>query len=176
LLQNHNYKHLAASASASAAGRSCYACGSDNTYVRADGRADWYRYANNNNNNKSTDLFLCAKCYHRQTNHNYRETDRIVHAKRLAFKLLGKEKRIYLKDNPRTGQCQSCGLEIGDSYLNCRGKKARVKRTQIHHIAYHADDPLNDVIEMCTSCHGKESFRLGQLTGLAKGWNRKRTK
>jgi Zn finger protein HypA/HybF involved in hydrogenase expression len=104
------------------------------------------------------------------------EQNRIANTKRLAFKLLNKNKRIriHLKDNPRTGQCQSCGLEIGDSYLNCWGKKATVKLTQIHHLAYHADDPLKDTIELCPSCHSKESYRLGQLTGLAKGWTRRR--
>jgi len=154
VLQKHKYKVLPA--------RSCYACGSDKTYVRRDGRANWYT-------NKPTNLFLCAKCYQRENN----RSSQSHHTRRIVFRLLGKGKRIQLEHNPRTGQCQFCGLEIGDSYLNCKGKKAIVKLTQIHHFAYHPDDPLKDTIELCGHCHGKESYRLGQLTGLVKGWRRR---
>jgi DNA-directed RNA polymerase subunit M/transcription elongation factor TFIIS len=156
LLQKQYNKDLAACP------RSCYACGSVETYVRKNGHAVWY---GNKNKNKPTNLFLCAKCYRKET-----------HARRLVFRLLGKRIRIQLKKPPRSGQCQSCGLEIGDSYVNSDGKKARVKQTQIHHIAYHADDPLKDTIELCGSCHSKESYRLGQLTGLVKGWTRTRSR
>ena len=151
--QNHEDKVLAPSNCSVTKQRSCYACGSITTYITKDGYEEWFK-------GKDGYGYLCKKCYH---------------AKRLVFRLLGKRKQIQLKENPRTGQCQICGLEIGDSYINSDGKKAVVKQTQIHHFAYHADDPLKDTIELCGHCHSKESYRLGQLTGLVKGWRRSRS-
>ncbi len=58
--------------------------------------------------------------------------------RRLKFK----NKMIHVKDNPRTGFCSLC---------NYTGV------THIHHIVYHDDDPLKDTIELCPSCHRKES-------------------
>jgi len=61
-----------------------------------------------------------------------------------------KGKQIYLKENPRTGICSSCGKGVGEG----------IKKTSIHHIQYHDDNPLKDTIELCSGCHRKETCRL----------------
>lgn len=78
---------------------------------------------------------------------------------RVRFKL----QQINLKHNPRTGQCQLCNKKIGDEYINWYGKVAIVKKIDIHHIEYHDDDPLKDIIELCMSCHSKETWKLKKL-------------
>ena len=74
----------------------------------------------------------------------------------------GGKGHIRLDHNPRTGVCAWCGKKKGDEYINTRGKTAIIKFTNIHHIAYH-DDPLKDTVELCNSCHTKESMRLRKL-------------
>lgn len=51
-----------------------------------------------------------------------------------------KAKIVLLKENPRKGICFNCGKEP--------------KRTEIHHMEYHDEDPLKDAIELCDHCHG----------------------
>lgn len=76
-----------------------------------------------------------------------------------------KDKVIFLPSNPRKGVCSWCGRKKGEFFINNRNKLRYVK-TAIHHIKYHDDNPLKDIVELCSSCHGKEGFRLGQLTGI----------
>ena len=57
--------------------------------------------------------------------------------------------RIVLEQNPRTGICQICLRKVGEG----------IKRTSLHHIQYH-NDPLKDTIELCNSCHMKETWVL----------------
>lgn len=68
----------------------------------------------------------------------------ITNPKRMWFK----NKSISLKENPRTGVCSLCRYQ---------GK------THMHHTQYDKSDPLKHTIELCISCHGKESYRLGQF-------------
>lgn len=75
----------------------------------------------------------------------------INNKKQLSFK----GTKLLLRDNPRTGICSQCGARKG---IEC-------KKTHIHHIRYHNDDLLKDTIELCVSCHIKESHRLGQIRG-----------
>ena len=84
----------------------------------------------------------------------YQEIHRKSHERRITYKGM----RIQLKFNPRTGKCKWCGRE---------GK------TEIHHIEYHDDDPLKDTIELCKSCHGKETYRLGQIKHDGKKYSSK---
>ena len=62
--------------------------------------------------------------------------------KRIAFK----GKRLLLKEDPRIGICQLCGAVRG---MDC-------KKTHMHHIKYHPDDPLKDTIEVCGKCHRRQ--------------------
>jgi len=50
-----------------------------------------------------------------------------------------KNKKIHLKENPRTGVCYFCNKQN--------------TLTHIHHIKYDDNDPLANTIELCRSCH-----------------------
>ena len=63
-----------------------------------------------------------------------------------------RDKEVYVREefNPRTGKCSNCG-KTG-------------KRTHMHHIKYHEDDLLKDTIELCVSCHAKETWKERRMT------------
>ena len=67
-----------------------------------------------------------------------------------------KGKSILLKFNPRIGICSNCKKSV---------QKGEIKRTDIHHEKYDELNPLNYTIELCTSCHTKETWNLGQIRG-----------
>ena len=87
--------------------------------------------------NRFEDGWICNSC-----------KGRLYYPKRVGKALSFKGKLIHLKENPRKGICQSCGKQTV---------------TDIHHIQYHDDEPLKDTLELCPSCHCKESWRLGQM-------------
>ena len=127
--------------------RICFNCGSDKTYVRKDGIEHWY----NRNDN-----WYCNKCYmklidnpkwHPITNPMWNS---ITNPKHLVFK----GKTIQLKERVLTGVCSLCGTAD--------------RKTNMHHIKYHDNDPLKDTIELCQSCHVKEHWRLGSKLGRHK--------
>lgn len=63
-----------------------------------------------------------------------------------------KDTIIHLSQNPRTGICHDCG---------------RATETDIHHYAeYDEQDPLKNTIELCPSCHCRESWKLGQMNPI----------
>lgn len=66
-----------------------------------------------------------------------------------------KGKTIYLNQDPKNGCCGLCSIKIGDFYVNSRGIKRVLNKTDMHHIKYHNEDPLKDTIEVCPQCHGK---------------------
>ena len=51
-----------------------------------------------------------------------------------------------------------CGKRVGQG----------IKRTHIHHIEYHDEDPFKSTVELCVSCHDKEGRRLGQIRKLPR--------
>jgi Zn finger protein HypA/HybF involved in hydrogenase expression len=119
--------------------RICLKCGTNKTHVDKRGWVQWSRYK---------DGFMCSRC-----NSKFVRSPRdspIFNPRRILFK----GKRILLKAIPRKGQCEQCGKKIGDSFISYRNKLTRIKRTEIHHIQYHDDDPLKDTIELCPQCHG----------------------
>ncbi len=90
----------------------------------------------------------------------YREYDKIYSRKqyyeqRRYKELLFKNKRLILKDEPKTGVCQMCKKKVGDQFIAWRGKIKTIKFTHIHHTKYNNDDPLKDTMELCPSCHCK---------------------
>lgn len=64
-----------------------------------------------------------------------------------------KNKIIYFKENPRKGICKKCLRKVGHG----------IKRTQMHHLKYHDNDPLKDTIELCVRCHNKVHHRRYRL-------------
>lgn len=130
--------------------RVCVNCGSDKTYIsnpknRPNTYPRWYNYK---------DGRVCHKC-------RWKLIDGIKHTtNQIAWTPAGRRGRMRLKDIPRKGICDWCGKKIGDSYIGWRNKIKTVKRTNIHHFEYHANDPLKDTVELCNSCHSKETRRL----------------
>jgi len=110
-----------------------------------------------NDKKKSWRRGMCHKCYNKSINNP--KWNPINGPRRINPKGNG---HIYLKENPRKGVCSWCHKKKGDEYTNTEGKIARIKQTLIHHIKYH-EDPLKDTIELCNSCHTKESIRLRKL-------------
>lgn len=108
--------------------KSCVICG-QSTY-----RNQWYKGR-------------CKKCYNRLIlNPKWHP---ITHKKWNPIwnpnDILFKGKSIHLKENPRKGVCSKCHRKVGQG----------IKRTNMHHLQYHDDDPLKDTIELCVSCHVK---------------------
>lgn len=124
--------------------RICVNCMSENTHIRKNGIEQWY----------TTDTgYLCMSCYGKliqspKWNHiRNKERNLIYNPRRLLWSPSGKY--ILLKENPRKGVCEKCHRKVGEG----------VKRTSIHHIQYHNDDPLRDTVELCISCHRREHIR-----------------
>jgi hypothetical protein len=110
------------------------------TYTDKNGYEAW---------RKHSDKWLCHRCYCKFVlDPKWRK---INNSRKVTFK----GKQITVKENPRKGVCSNCGA-VKDT--NC-------KMTAMHHLEYDESDPLAHTIELCGSCHGKESARLGQLTG-----------
>lgn len=122
----------------------CFINSLHETYIKKNGKLQWHKYNGNR---------ICHKCYNKlvhvpkYTLVNNHKNNLIYHPRRLTFK----NKRILLETNPRTGYCSQCSNNIFDR--SC-------KRTHIHHIQYHEDDPLKDTVELCASCHNKKKYEI----------------
>lgn len=127
--------------------RKCEACDTDttvkNTWCKHDGH------------------WLCGNCYTRYVRNPAFSKQYAMknNPRRVRF---GNKRVIIIKTidlkSPRKGTCQICG---------------KVGRTNIHHKQYHNEDPLKDTIELCVSCHTKESWKLGQITKQMVGAKKK---
>ncbi len=93
-------------------------------------RNQWYKY---------TDGFICRYCRLKLIDSPKWNT--ITTHNRINPKGKG---NIYLGFNPRKGICSKCGFK---------------GRTDIHHLQYH-NDLLKDTMELCRSCHMRESRTL----------------
>jgi hypothetical protein len=138
--------------------RVCSNCKSTRSYMQGK-YEKWYRYKKG---------YLCKKCADKEYNQKHPEYIKkwreinpakvkqyskkwhaIINPKRLGFK----DKRIVLKDNPRSkGICKICNKKVGDQYVNAKGKVAIVKM-HVHHVDYIEDDPLMYTCLLCSSCH-----------------------
>lgn len=124
--------------------RICSNCHSDKSRTK-QGREIWSVFGQG---------YLCDRCNTRifRNPKRSRETIKKYNSRQLIFK----RKHVYVKENPRKGVCSWCGAIKG---INC-------KATNIHHTQYHDDDVLKDTIELCASCHGKESERIRRLVKM----------
>ena len=119
--------------------RQCVNCNSTTTTLRKGTKYQyWFKH-------KEKDGYVCKKCYNKlYLNPRWYEKNS---SRLLWWTPTGK--LIRVKENPRKGVCQWCG------------KKGF---TNIHHFAeYHEDDPLKDTVELCASCHTKETRRLEKV-------------
>lgn len=111
--------------------------------------------------------FLCKNCYaasviapiRQQSGYKTEENSR-----RITFK----GRRIVLPRSPRVGVCNFCRAVKGEIDSQ---RDISCDKTEMHHTAYHNDDPLRDAIEICTTCHVQESIMMDQITGRPR-WGR----
>lgn len=59
----------------------------------------------------------------------------------------------------RVGHCSVCNKNIGDPYVDHNGKTKHIKKTVLHHIEYNDSNPLDNVIELCVSCHNRQHLK-----------------
>jgi hypothetical protein len=127
--------------------RKCFRCGSLNTYIQ-NGNPAWF-----NIDGKC----YCKKCvcilkYNPKNNAKWGKiNNKKWNPKRIQFK----EKRVCLEENPRIGFCNICKKNIGDEYINYKGEKKIINKTNMHHVKYHDLNPLKDSLEVCAACHAK---------------------
>jgi len=107
-------------------------------------------------------VFLCHRCYN---NYVWNPINNPTARKR---QLNYKNKRIILSMPLRKGICDLCKKKIGDLFIAWQGKIKIIKYTHIHHLKYHDDDPLKDTIEVCNSCHFKETWKSRRNAGLSR--------
>lgn len=115
--------------------RLCSNCDSNHTLVTTQKEkyphSRWYKDGKGG--------WWCNKCHHKIV--FTPEIRKVWNSRRMKFK----DKIISLTVNPRKGICSWCGFK---------------GITHMHHIQYHKDNPLKDAIELCISCHAKETRRL----------------
>jgi NAD-dependent SIR2 family protein deacetylase len=127
--------------------RFCSSCKSDKTNLIKGKYEQWYKHEGK---------IFCQKCHNKlYLNPKWHPITR----KRI---ILFKGKQKYVGFNPRKGICSNCGRKSGEKYI-VEDEEIIVK-TGMHHFGeYHDDDPLKDTIELCQSCHMKETWILGQV-------------
>ncbi|HKG88802.1 MAG TPA: hypothetical protein VKA95_10780 [Nitrososphaeraceae archaeon] len=149
-------------------------CGSEEIHDGKGWKIDWFHHYKEG--------LLCQKCYARLIRNpkrtkeyikkyndrqpkdswkKYRYSEAVLsyRKRRLRFK----DKRVSVKNDFRTYQCQICGNKKGDEYINSKGKISKTKKIDMHHIQYHEEDPLKDTIEVCRSCHSKITHKKLQI-------------
>jgi len=89
--------------------------------------------------------FWCNSCYHKITDNPE------VIKRRNQTRMLFKNKIIHLDKNPRIGICSLCGIKT---------------KTSMHHLIYDETNPLKHTIEICNSCHMKESMKIHGVSSL----------
>jgi hypothetical protein len=125
--------------------RRCSNCGGKTRAVTRTSGHKSYQWHKDGN-----DGFLCNNCYDKTI--RTPEINRAGNMRRMIFK----DKVIHLPKNPRTGVCSLCGNKVGEG----------IKKTNIHHLEYHDDDPLKGGIEICPRCHIKESMKKYNVGSL----------
>jgi hypothetical protein len=126
----------------------CAECGSNTTTI-SKGRPLWYHKSNGD---------ICHRCYMRlyvsprfiEARRLYNLSPKAREARRLychehGIRFYPERKRVYVRaELPRTGLCSSCGRSVSSG---------AIKTTQLHHLAYDADRPEANVVELCVRCH-----------------------
>ena len=129
--------------------RKCYGCNSKYLHkVKGRYYEQWYLNHDADNNAlclRCNDKYIRDPLRRKERNSKYNpKWNKINNHKFVNYR----GKHIWLGFDPRKHICQTCG---------------KTGLTSLHHFAeYHDDDPLRDTIELCRSCHGKETWRLGQ--------------
>jgi len=115
----------------------CYACGSIRTNFNSKGKPNWFL---NLDLDKNVVGMLCQSCY-----------QSVIRVPALTAKgyykqyIRFKDEQIHVGKFVREGLCQHCG---------------KTGYTHLHHEQYDIENILRHTIELCPSCHAKESWRL----------------
>ena len=136
--------------------RICVACDSTTTYIDKNGWVMWRFHDGDWFCNVCYQRYVAIHRYYPQPNRKFKPH----------FMFLGKP--VYTKDEPRKGECNLCHKKVGDKFIDYYGKERILKGTDLHHIEYHKDDPLKDTVELCDSCHMKESRAVERNERLKK--------
>ena len=92
--------------------------------------------------------YLCHKC--RATLIDHIKWNKIHSSVYNTRRFLFRDKQFRANKNPRIGVCNWCRAVCP---FDC-------KKTDLHHVTYHEEDPLKDTIEICNSCHKKFHLEL----------------
>ena len=111
---------------------------------------------------------ICANCYqkfifskHKQIVRDYNSRKGSINSPK---RMIIQGRRIFLDRLVRKGKCSNCGKHIGDPYIDVYGKITIIKRTHMHHWFYLIIMPWACSVELCPSCHMKESWITGRFT------------
>jgi len=118
--------------------RECYMCNNSNTWVSSKGHSAWYFFGGKP---------FCHKCHAKIFKIFNPEKIKELNAKYNPRKIVFKDKRILLKENPRKGICHDCGRSVS---------KKEIQVTNMHHEKYDENDPLAHTVELCAACHWKK--------------------
>jgi len=121
----------------------CAACDTTTTYINKKGQECWHLHDGH---------FLCHSCHATYVWNPITEKCRV-------YKISYKRKDVVLNENPRKGKCEICNRRIGDIYIDYYGRIRTVTKTHMHHIKYDDNNVLANTIELCISCHSKETWK-----------------
>jgi hypothetical protein len=121
--------------------RQCTNCGSDKTYehlIKGFGPyPDWRSHEGN---------WYCKKCYNNLFHNAI--INKKYYTRSRDRRVTYKGEQIYLKEPIRKHICSICGYK---------------GITNLHHYGEYIDeDPTANTIELCRTCHTKETWKLGQ--------------
>lgn len=115
------------------------------------GNEHWYHF---------NDKYLCYSCAHKIIYQpKYKDKDR----KRIRFK----NTRPRVKVEYKTGKCDSCSKNVGDTYINKKGEEKMIKSMHTHHKEYHEANVLKDTVQLCPQCHAIESAKTRKLKDMS---------
>jgi hypothetical protein len=138
--------------------RQCEACDSTITYIKKNGREQWNTHDGHRMCQKCWDKYVRGPVDTPISNKKYLASIMESHRRSINFR----KKPVYFKVQPRKGICELCGAKKGDRFISARGRNSIVT-TDIHHMEYHEDEPLRDTIELCDSCHLKETLTQARM-------------
>jgi len=131
--------------------RFCYSCGCSKDDVNIRKAGDGHYYYDWKPNHDEEGSVLCPKCYfhliyYPKNVKRYTRQNKLTHAKFGPRRLNYKGNLIYLPECPRTGTCFDCGRSVSEG---------EIKRTNLHHLEYDDNNPLDNTVELCVGCHRK---------------------
>jgi hypothetical protein len=127
--------------------KKCVNCNTTETYVNRKGYEVW--------RNDEKGNVLCKRCWQNLiANPKYNPAG---HKKFNPRRLTFKNKQIFIPYDFRTGVCNLCRAVFPFD----------TAKVDFHHEKYDESDPLKYTIEICASCHVRETWRLRKIAQSA---------